>query len=167
MRRDSTSFGWGSLIRSIQRNDANTLRNVLKDHKIITEAQIKKQAYKTWGNHAAEFGTLVPEGFVLENLDPANEAARRPMFYRFVKSRMIAKRIVGHLKTAEYEFKKNSLNSTHGPMMTKKRWIKPTILWLLLQSCYPPTREGVLELNTDIRNARLSLGPFQCSTDRT
>ena len=42
MRQDSTKFGWGSLIRAIQANDANTTRNLLKDHKIIMEEQNEK-----------------------------------------------------------------------------------------------------------------------------
>ena len=153
MRRDATNFGWGSLIRAIQGNDANETRNLLKDHKIITEAQIKKQAYKTWGNHAAVFATVVPDEYVLEELDPTNDAGHRPAFYRRVKSRMIAKRIVGHLKTADYEILKNQSEQYTWANDEKEEMDGPTILWLLLQACNPSTRVGVSELKTDIRNA--------------
>ena len=153
MRRDATNFGWGSLIRAIQGNDANETRNLLKDHKIITEAQIKKQAYKTWGNHAAVFVTVVPDEYVLEELDPTNDAGHRPAFYRRVKSRMIAKRIVGHLKTADYEILKNQSEQYTWANDEKEEMDGPTILWLLLQACNPSTRVGVSELKTDIRNA--------------
>jgi len=153
MRRDATNFGWGSLIRAIQGNDANETRNLLKDHKVITEAQIKKQAYKTWGNHAAVFATVVPDEYVLEELDPTNDAGHRPAFYRRVKSRMIAKRIVGHLKTADYEILKNQSEQYTWANDEKEEMDGPTMLWLLLQACNPSTRVGVSELKTDIRNA--------------
>ena len=42
MRTDANNFGWGSLIRSIQQNDENTTKNLLKDHKVLTEEHIKK-----------------------------------------------------------------------------------------------------------------------------
>ena len=50
MRRDANNFGWGKLIRAIQQDDANTTKNLLKEHKVLTEAHLKKHAYKTWGN---------------------------------------------------------------------------------------------------------------------
>ena len=80
MRRDSNNFGWGTLIRAIPENDANTTKNLLKDHKILTEVHMKKQAYKTWGNHAAAFVTPVPDGYDLDTIDPANQPAHRPVF---------------------------------------------------------------------------------------
>lgn len=107
MRRDSNNFGWGRLIRIIQQNDENTTKNLLKDHKVITEEHIKRQAYKTWGNHAADFNTVVPDGYVLENIDPADNEKHQPAFFRRVRSRMVAKQIIGHLKTADFEILKN------------------------------------------------------------
>jgi len=104
MRRDSTNFGWGALIRAIPEADANTNKNLLKDHKVLTEEHMKRQAYKTWGNQAALLNTPVPDGYVLEDLDPANNQAHRPAFFRRVRSRMIAKRIMGHLKRPIWRF---------------------------------------------------------------
>jgi len=156
MRRDSTNFGWGSLIRAIPTDNANDIKNLLKDHKLITEEHMKKQAFKTWGNHAANFNTLVPEEYDLQDLDPTNEVAHRPAFYRRVRSRMIAKRIVGHLKTADLEILKNQATKYTWTNANKDELDGPTMLWLLLQSCNPSTRVGISELKTDLRNATSS-----------
>ena len=68
MTRDTNTFGWGILVRTVQVN-ANTQKNILKDHKDISAADIKRQAYKTWGNHAAEFHTPVPDTYNLEHIN--------------------------------------------------------------------------------------------------
>ena len=126
---------------------------MLKDHKLITDEHIKKQAYKTWGNHAAVFNTAVPEGYDLEELDPAANAAHRPAFFRRVRSRMIARRIMGRLKTADFEILKNQASKYTWSNDEKEEMDGPTMLWLLLQACNPSTRVGVSELKTDLRNA--------------
>jgi len=38
------------------------VKNLLKDHKLITEVYIKKQTFKTWGDHTANFTTVIPDG---------------------------------------------------------------------------------------------------------
>ena len=91
------------MIRTIQQVDENTTKNFLKDHKVLTEEHIKKQACKTWGNHLADFATAVPNTYGLEDLDPSADPTHRPAFFRRVRSRMIAKRIIGRLKTADFE----------------------------------------------------------------
>ena len=153
MRRDANNFGWGRLIRAIPEANENVTKNLLKDHKMLTEGHIKKQAYKTWGNNAAEFATPVPDGYDLEVIDPANNPGHRPAFYRRVRSRMIAKRIVGHLKTADFENLKNHCEKYTWSNEDKEEMDGPTMLWLLLQACNPSTRVGVSELKTDLRNA--------------
>ena len=66
---------------------------------------------------------------------------------------MIAKRIVGYLKTADYEVLKNKSKqftwSGHGD----EEIDGPTLRWLLLQMCNPSTRVGVAELKDDLRKA--------------
>ena len=104
---------------------------MLKDHKILTEVHIKKQAYKTWGNSAAVFATPVPGGYDLEGIDPENEPSHRPAFYRRVRSRMIAKRIIGHLKTADLEILKNQADKYTWSNADKEEVYGPIILWLL------------------------------------
>lgn len=153
MRRDSNNFGWGALIRAIPEADANTNKNLLKDHKVLTEEHMKRQAYKTWGNQAAVFNTPVPDGHDLEDLDPANNQAHRPAFFRRVRSRMIAKRIMGHLKTADMEILKNQAELYTWSNANKEEMDGPMMLWLLLQACNPSTRVGISELKTDLRNA--------------
>jgi len=93
--KDANNFGWGALLRAIPSDDAGGTKNLLIDHRDITLEMIQKQAYKTWGNYLADFDTPVPDDQTLQGLDPgANQAQREPLFRR-VRSRMIAKRIIG------------------------------------------------------------------------
>ena len=66
---------------------------------------------------------------------------------------MIAKRIIGHLKTADFEILKNHSAKYTWFNDDKEEMDGPTILWLLLQACNPSTRVGVSELKTYLRNA--------------
>jgi len=150
MTRDTNTFGWGVLVRTVQ-VDAQTQKNILKDHKDISEADIKRQAYKTWGNHAADFLTPVPDTYDLEHIDPAQIPAHREIFFRRVRSRMIAKRIVAYLKTADYEVLKNKAQQFTWSGQGEEEIDGPTILWILLQICNPSTRVGVAELKEDLR----------------
>ena len=120
---------------------------------MLTEVHMKRQAYKTWGNHRAVFATPIPEGYDLEAIDPANDPTHRPAFFRRVRSHMIAKRIIGHLKTADLEILKNQAAKYTWSNADKDELDGPTMLWLLLQACNPLTRVGVSELKTDLRNA--------------
>ena len=151
--KDTNNFGWGSLVRAIPFDVAGATKNLLIEHRDIDFAMIKKQAYKTWGNHQADFDTIVPENQELEELDPAAIEAHRVPFYRRVRSRMIAKRIIGYLKLSDWEHLKNKSSkftwSGHGD----EEMDGPTILWVLLQTCNPSTRVGVSELKEDIRGA--------------
>ena len=123
------------------------------DHKDISEADMKRQAYKTWGNHDAQYQDQVPDDYFIEAIDPSNNVSHIPAFYRRVRSRMIAKSIVGYLKVADYEVLKNKAKqftwSGHGD----EEIDGPTILWTLLQTCNPSPRIGVAELKDDLRKA--------------
>jgi len=99
-------FGWGPLVRVIPVSDTET-KNLLKEHRDISEEDIKKQAYKTWGNHTATHATVLPADFTLQDIDPANVATDQVVFYCRVRSRMIARRAIGYLKSADYEVLKN------------------------------------------------------------
>ena len=154
--KDTNNFGWGSLVRAIPFDVAGATKNLLIEHRDIEFAMIKKQAYKTWGNHQADFDTVVPEIQELEELDPAAIEAHRVPFYRRIRSRMIAKCIIGYLKLADWEHLKNKSSkftwSGHGDEEMDGR----TILWVLFQTCNPSTRVGVSELKEDIRGATSS-----------
>ena len=99
------------------------------------------------------FATLVPEGYDLEAIDQATEPTHRPAFFKRVRSRMIAKRIIVHLKTVDLEILKNQAAKYTWSNADKDELDGPTMLWLLLQTCNPSTRIGVSELKTDLRNA--------------
>ena len=69
---------------------------------------------------------------------------------------MIAKRIIGHLKTADYEVLKNKAKQFTWKGHGEEEIDSPTILWLLLQICNPSTRVGVAELKDNLRKATLA-----------
>ena len=150
MTRDTNTFGWGMLVRTVQVNE-NTQKNILKDHKDISAADIKRQAYKTWGNHAADFHTPVPDTYNLEHINPEQIPAHREIFYRRVRSRMIAKRIIAYLKTSDFEVLKNKAHQITWSGNGEEEIDGPTILWILLKICNPSTRVGVAELKEDLR----------------
>ena len=110
--RDANNFGWGKLVRAIPEANENVTKNLLIDHKILIKVHIKKRVYKTWGNHVAVLATPVPAGYDLEAIDPANELNHCPAFFRRVRSRMVAKRIMGHLKTADLENRKKNIQQS-------------------------------------------------------
>ena len=68
---------------------------------------MKRQAYKTWGNHNARYQDQVPKDYFNEAIEPSNNVGHIPASYRRVRSRMITKRIVGYLKVADHEVLKN------------------------------------------------------------
>jgi len=151
--KDATNFAWGALVRAIPSDAAGGIKNILIDHRDITWEMIKKQAYKTWGNHQADFATAVPDEQDLEVLDPAANAAHRIPFYRRVRSRMIAKRIIGYLKLSDWENLKNKRSKYTWAGQGDEEMDGPTILWILMQTCNPSTRVGVSELKEELRRA--------------
>ena len=152
MTQDADAFGWGTLIRAIPVGN-NQNKDLLIEHKMITEKQIKRQAHITWMNHVLAVDDPLPDDQTVSVLDPANNLDHRAPFYRRVKSRMIAKRILGHLKAADYKILKNKEAKYKWTGNSKVEYDGPTILWLLLQSSNPSTRVGVSELKTDLREA--------------
>ena len=70
MTRDTNTFGWGILVRTVQVGQTEN-KNILVDHKDITAEDIKRQAYKTWGNHLVGFIDQVPDGHALQQIFPA------------------------------------------------------------------------------------------------
>ena len=152
MTRDTNNFGWSSLVRNIQ-TGPNELKSLLRDHKNITMADMKRQAYKTWGNHSAAFADQVPDNFDMEDIDPAQNNNHRAPFFRRVRSRMIAKRIVGYLNTSDYEVLKNKAHLLTWSRAGQEEMDGPTILWILFQISNPSTRVGVAELKENLRSA--------------
>ena len=69
---------------------------------------------------------------------------------------MIAKRIIGYLKTAGYEVLKNKTTQFTWTGHDVEEMDGPTILWWLFQTCKPSTRVGVSELKYDLRKATSS-----------
>ena len=152
MTLDADAFGWGELVRSISVGN-NETKDLLIEHKMITYEQIKRQAHITWMDHTLADNAAVPQEHTVSVLTPANTDDHKAPFYRRVKSRMIAKRILRRLKAADYKILKNRELKYKWAGNGKVEYDGPTILWLLLQSCNPSTRVGVSELKTDLREA--------------
>jgi len=57
MTWDTNTFGWGIM------TGQDEVKNILKDHKDISETDIKRQTYKTWANYQATFQDPVPDGY--------------------------------------------------------------------------------------------------------
>ena len=152
MSKDANNFGWGRPFRHIQVSDTD-FKDLFKDHKDIKAEHIKKQAYRTWGNHVADFATLVPNGYDLQEIDPANNQDHQAIFFQRVRSRMIAKRIMNYLKSSDLEVLRNkqAMYTWSGNGLVEHDG--PTILWILLQTCNPSTRVGVAELKEHLRKA--------------
>ena len=152
MTQDADAFGWGELVRSVQAGQ-NQTRDLLIEHKMLNEEHLKRQAHITWQNSNLQITDPVPEEQNVSVLTPATNQTHVEPFYRRVKSRMIAKRILGRLKAADYKILKNKESKYKWTGNGKVEYDGPTILWLLLQSCNPSTRVGVSELKTDLRQA--------------
>ena len=153
MTQDADVFGWGGLVRAVP-TAPNETKDLLIEHKMITAAQMKRQAHITWQDHTfAAAPDQVPDDQDIANLNPTNNQAHRAPFYRRVKSRMIAKRILGRLKAADYKILKNKETQYKWTGNGKVEYDGPTILWILLQACNPSTRVGVSELKSDLRTA--------------
>ena len=150
--QDADAFGWGELVRMIPVG-LNQHRDLLVEHKMLLEEHLKRQAHITWQNSSLAQNAAIPDNYNVSTLDPANNPAHINPFYRRVKSRMIAKRILGRLKAADYKILKNKEGKYKWTGNGKVEYDGPTILWLLLQSCNPSTRVGVSELKTDLRQA--------------
>ena len=99
--KDANNFGWGALVRAITSDNAGSTKNLLINHRDITLDMIQRQSYKTWGNYLADFNTPLPDDQDLQVLNPAaNQDQREPFFWQ-VRSRMMAKRIIGYLKLSD------------------------------------------------------------------
>ena len=69
---------------------------------------------------------------------------------------MIAKKIIGYLKTADYEVLKNKTTQFTWIGQDEEELDGPIILWLLLQTCNLSTREEISELEDELRKATSS-----------
>ena len=126
--KDANNFGWGVLMRAIPSDNAGGTKNLLLDHRDINLDMIQKQAYKTWGNYLANFDTPFPDDQKLQVLNPAADQDQRASFFRRVRSRMIAKRIIGYLKLSDWEHLKNKASKYTWSGQGDEEIDDPTIL---------------------------------------
>ena len=137
MRSDSSDFCWGTLVHRIAVDDNTpaTCKSILRNFKDITLDHVKKAAYITWGNKLATFLSDFPDDcqMKVEDISPTSREADKEVFFKRVKSQMIAKRIKGSITEASWK-----------SLMNKKKhfkWTKsngdidndgPTILYILI-----------------------------------
>ena len=111
---------------------------------------IQRQAYKTWGNYLADFNISLPNDQNLQVSNPADNQDQQEPFFWQVRSRMIAKRIIGYLKLLDWEHLKNKAIKYTWSGKGYEEIDGSTILWILMQT--PSTRVGVSELKEEMRS---------------
>ena len=144
-KKDADAYGWVELFHGIPISTTDK-KHLFKNYQNITKEDILKQASKTWGNRNATFADAPIDPQTIETLDPSQDITHRPAFYRRVKSKMIAKRIKGYLKAADWDTLQNDSSVYTWWSPTGDEMDGPTIIWLLLQSCSPSTCIGVTKL---------------------
>ena len=133
-----------------QFDDTNGAKNIFKQHKEISELDIIKQAQITWGNHGRAWEGSLQNQQVIFYINPASVPADRPHFFRRVRSRMIAKRVRGCLKYADWETLLNYSSKFTWASNTEIKWDVPTLLWLLLTLLNPSTHTSIMKIKDAI-----------------
>ena len=155
VRSDANKFGWGPLVFNVQTgSNPNTFVNLLENHEDVKLEHMLHQANIIWGTVGNDFNTALPVVKTVVDLNPAPGNNELALFYKRVKSGMIAERIKGYLKLSDWENLQNdsgdfTWNGTYGVESDG-----PTMLWHLLRRCNPSTRVGVSGLKTMLRDTR-------------
>ena len=157
IRTDAANFAWGRLVHRVQIDDLPTYKSLIKNYNEVTLLNVKQEALKTWGDKTSNIHTPFPNVMNMEVLDPIHDIGDRMIFFRRVRSRMIAKRLQGIISSDswasllqyEHEFSWESQNGD-------QEFDGPTMLKLLITSVNPSTRVGVDDIKKEIQNARLA-----------
>jgi hypothetical protein len=155
VRSDANKFGWGPLVFNVQTaSNPDRFVNLLENHEDVQLEHMIRQANITWGTVGNNFATNIPANKTVVDLTPAPGNNHMPLFQKRVKSGMIAERIKGYLKLADWE---NLQNDSLDYTWTGTYGVEhdgPTMLWHLLRRCNPSTRVGVSSLKTMLRDTR-------------
>jgi len=114
-----------------------------------------KQAWSYYGNGSM---ALVPNNKAIVDIDPANDANHRPLFYKRVRSEMIAKYlerclIKATLKQLDIRRSEFVRTDSSGEKITDG----PSMLKIVVDTINPSTRVGVGNLMKDIEMSTLAI----------
>ena len=146
-------FCWGKLINTIG-DSAGSVR-ILEDFTLCSLELVKEEAARTWLN--LDHNNSDPYTFTQKaGFDPANVPKDKIMFFRQVRSKMIAKRIEASLTSVSWKvlFGKRKHFTWVGTNGVAS-YDGPTMLQLIISTINPSTRVGISDLKSSIRTARL------------
>lgn len=172
-QKQSRHFGWGPLANAVPKQyrlgadgsvNGRELKSILINFRQLSLKDVQAQALETWGTFPAiappDFEVTIPDvdNRIVRQIDPAGNANDRPLFYRRVKSQIIAKAIENTMKPASFktlELRKSAYqwyDQARGEMVNDG----PTMLHLILSSINPSTKVGNSTLKLSLSSARLS-----------
>jgi len=153
-RHDSNMFCWGKLINMIDDNKGGRVR-ILEDFTLCNLMLVQEEAARTWFKQDHKNGD--PYTHTLKAaFDPATDSDDKIMFFRQVRSKMIAKRIESSLSSASWKvlFGKRKHFTWMGSNGIAS-YDGPTMLQIIISTVNPSTRVGISDLKVSIRTARL------------
>ena len=158
---DSTRFGWGSLIHKVSDCAGNAL-SIIRDVRKLKIKDVMLQALATWGDKNATHASNLPEteNMTIENITPTDVAgcADAAIFYRRVRSQMIAERLMGSISSVTQKLlmaKRDLFRWKDATGSNDFEMDGPTILYILMESVNPSTRVGVSDMKETIRETRM------------
>jgi len=157
---DCSKFSWGAIVHKIEIG-VDKFLSIVKDTRKLSLDQVKNAALRIWGNTAATFATPFPtdpDDMKIATIDPVNDQDDEKIFYKRVRSRMIADRLLGTISTSTRKTlftKKNHFTWLDNDNTGNNIYDGPSILFLLMESVNPNTRVGVSDLKAKIRTTRM------------
>ena len=147
----SNQFGWAQLVHNIQ-NDSGIRKSIFRDIKQLKVSNVQNQAKE----YLAPSSINVPSPLAIENTQPNVNEAHKDLFYKRIRSKIIAKTIEGRITKASWTnlMTRKNLFAWRTPI-GDDFYDGPTMLKMLMDDVNPDARVGVSDLKSSIRKARL------------
>ncbi len=156
MKQDAAQFSWGTLTSQIN-DGTNDLKDLIRDARVLTLDHVRgtmKTVFQT--PNAGDALSTTHNNPTMFDIDPANNANDRPVFYKRVRANMIGLRIYNSLaKSSLTELKLKSHLFTWRSTTGEVFYDGVVMLYLILTKVTPHVRVGVSDLKKKLRNARL------------
>jgi hypothetical protein len=155
IRSDSANFGWGTLINQIEIDDngTNVMKSILTDSRKLSMQQVQLQAYKTFGKHDATTTSLLPTSFVVQDISFWTHTHLIPIYYRRVRSKMIALRLQNIITKASWASLLAAQNDFTWTNSTGQvEWDGPTMLFILMKKVRPTTMVDIVTHKQKIKS---------------
>ena len=152
----SKRFGWSKLTDRINVGTTTDqdLKSILVNGSIVKTEDVVRQAWEYFGNGSPD---AIPDGKTIKDIDPANKASHRPLFFKRVKSEMISKYLEGCLsKSALKQLSLRKDEYTWTDSSRENIVDGPTMLKVVVDTVNPSTRVGVGNLMEEIEQATMA-----------